>query len=111
MGYVGRLGVHIGCAKGVSDVDVCPLIGLVVVLAALFVVVGGLMVAGGAIALSVPAFPMVAVVVSVVGVVVVSGVGRARVVRVVVLVASNHLRRRGCLGIGTCQVSRLMLLL
>ena len=47
MGYVGRLGVHIGCAKGVSDVDVCPLIGLVVVLAELFVVVGGLMVAGG----------------------------------------------------------------
>ena len=108
MGYVGRLGVHIGCAKGVSDVDVCPLIGLVVVLAELFVVVGGLMVAGGAMALSVPAFPVVAVVVSVVVVVVVSVVVGARVV---VLVASNHLRRRGCLGIGTCQVSRLMLLL
>ena len=98
MGYVGRLGVHIGCAKGVSDVDVCPLIGLAVVLAALFVVVGGLMVAGGAVALSVPAFPVVAVVVSVGEVVVASAVVGDGVV---VLVTGNHLRRRAHLGIGT----------
>ncbi len=105
MGYVGRIGVHIGCEKCVSDVDVCPLIGLVVVLAALFVVVEGLLVAEGAVAMSVPAFPVAAVVVSVVVVVVVSVVVGARVV---VLVASNHLHRRGCLGIGTYQVNRLV---
>ena len=108
MGDVGSIGVHVWCAKeGGSRFDVRPLAGLAFALAALFVVVEGLVVAEGAVELNVLAFPVVAAVASVVVVVVSALVG----VRVVVLVAGNHLHRRGRLGIGTYQMSCLELFL